>query len=242
MTSQTPSLEKIESTLLEIKEKVDQSLSVLEMDIDSINQSFLNILEEYNNLMSKASQMFKQALEDLDDSDLLVGTVKFVVKGIGAAFNYGKAWFKKKSWEWEFSSKMEELKNARVNVIYTKLANLKILEEKELPYLREKILWTLNQLGSYEPSDTRVLDFAVEKAEEALLLFFKTYFIEGGIAYLKSALNDAKEGKAVVGDASVWKEALTKAPRDLEKKLSELNVKENSAVALVVKNWRERWL
>ncbi len=161
--------------------------------------------------MAQSSKLFNEAFESLAQNGDLIS---FVVKGIGAGFNYLFAKYKKWRWHSKFSSDLKNLKMQRATIISNKLKDLEEIESKFIPYIRGNIETLFFQLGKFKKEFvvSNGMEAQVNKRIDALLSnYYKTYFLEGALLYLKQALQDALAGRAIVGNVSIWEKRLEEA-------------------------------
>jgi len=206
-------LEDIDVKIQKLKEEIDEKLQLVNANLSEIGKSFSLTLNEYNRLMAQSRKLFDEALAQKD-------FISFVVKGIGAGFNYLVAKYKKWRWHSKFSSDLKNLKMQRAKIISNKLKDLEELESKFIPYIRENIETLLFQLGKFNKEFviSNSMETQINKRIDALLSnYYKTYFLEGALLYLKQALQDALAGRAIVGNVSIWEKRLEEAVVELKR-------------------------
>lgn len=214
-------VEDVGKLLEDLKKFTDEKLEIFKSDMTSLQKDFSGIIIEYDQITTKSQIMFQEAINSLKDENSIAGVTKFVIKGAGAAFNYGLAWWKKKNSLKEFKIQLEALKKERGQAISRKLEDLDDLHQNHIPFLREKIILSLEQLLSFVPKQERLKLLVKEKTEEAILLYFKASFLKGGVLYLQNALTDARDGKLFLGDIKVWENEILNAPKELTNIFSE---------------------
>jgi len=212
---QLKKIEDIGKDLDNLGKIIDKNLEIFREDIKTLQKDFSRIIAEYNKIVDKSRSLFQEAIEGLNEENPIVGLTKFVVKGSGAAINYGLAWWKKKKNIKMFVEQLESFKKERELAINTKLETLTDIYKNQIPFFKEKVIYSLEQLLSFIPQQEKLLFLAKEKTEEAIVLYLKSSFLKGGVLYLQTALMDAKEGKLFVGNISIWKQEILKAPNEL---------------------------
>ncbi len=222
-------LSSLDIELKDIQRELDKAIENVRLDLERLESSLQDAMIKYEEFAQKASENFYGALEELNDGSLK-GVFKFALKGVAAAFNYYKAWDGKRKWKKEFEKKLTAINNLRANIISQKLQNVQRVKEQDIPFVREKLKSILKQLGQFAPSDEKVLKHALKSAESALVLYLKTYYIEGAAAYLEAALKDALAGKAVIRGASFWESSFVEGKEELKRLVSSLNAVSGSAL------------
>ncbi|WP_457569579.1 hypothetical protein [Desulfurobacterium sp.] len=226
---QEAEFQEIDRQIAQIRKVVDNDMQVINQDISEISKKFLNLFQEYERIASEASQDLNEGLEKIDEDKMLEGMVK-IVKGL---FKKGVSWWKKRKWFQNFQKQKNEIYNEHRAIIEKRLSNLRETQEKHIPFIRETVKRILLQIGSFNIENIKnesIKDKAIDRAEEALLLFLKTYYIEGATLYLESVYEDLKKSAVILGKTSVIKEHFKKGITGTKAMVYKLNLPKTSAV------------
>jgi len=149
-------LEGAEETLKQVEELIEKDYSIINGDLEGINQKFTELYEEYLNLSQGALSDFITGLMELRSGNLLTGGIKLLKSAVIG----GWAWWKKEKWYREFLSNLDRLHGARLEIVSQKLKDVDVVEKEHIPYIRQKLKEVLKSVGSMpvkEEGPSRVL-------------------------------------------------------------------------------------
>jgi len=220
-------LDQVEETLKQVEELIEKDYAIVNGDLEGINQRFTELYEEYLKLSQGALNDFATGLAELKQGNLFVGGVKLIKSAVVG----GWAWWKKERWYKNFTSNLERIHGARLEIVSQKLKDAEAVEKEHVPYIRQRLKEVLRAVGSMPLEEGSSLkERAVQSSEEAILLLLKSYYIEGAAQFVKSVYEDILKARVIAGRVSVMKEGLLRGVSEVKKLVAELDLPQGSPV------------